>query len=55
VSQPLFATRIPPVLPPWRTNYAVSSDGRFLINSIAPEVAPAPITIGVNWPQTWPK
>ena len=55
VSQPLFATRLPPVLAPWRTNYAVSSDGRFLVNSIAPEVAPAPITIGVNWQQTWPK
>ena len=55
VSQPLFATRIPPVLPPWRTNYAVSLDGRFLVNSITPEVAPAPITIGVNWQQTWPK
>ena len=28
VSQPLFATRIPPLLAPLRTNYAVSSDGQ---------------------------
>jgi hypothetical protein len=56
VSQSLFATRIPPVLAPWRTNYAVSSDGqRFLVNSIAPEVAPAPITIAVNWQERWKK
>jgi Tol biopolymer transport system component len=56
VSQPLFATRIPPVLAPWRTNYAVTSDGqRFLVNSITPEVAPAPITIAVNWQEKWKK
>jgi hypothetical protein len=35
VSRPLFVTRIPPLVAPWRTNYAVSSDGqRFLINSV---------------------
>ena len=56
VSQPLFTTRIPAVLPPWRTNYAVSSDGqRFLVNSVAQEVAPAPITIAVNWQERWPQ
>jgi hypothetical protein len=56
VSQPLFTTRIPAVLAPWRTNYAVSSDGqRFLVNSVSPEVAPAPITIAVNWQQRWQK
>jgi Tol biopolymer transport system component len=50
VSQPLFATRIPPVLAPWRTNYAVSSDGqRFLVNSVVPEATPNVITIAVNW------
>jgi Tol biopolymer transport system component len=50
VSQPLFATRIPPVLAPWRTNYAVSSDGqRFLVNSVVAEAAPNAITIAVNW------
>jgi hypothetical protein len=50
---PLFATRIPAVLPPWRTNYAVSSDGRrFLVNSVAPEAPPAAITIAVNVPDT---
>jgi Tol biopolymer transport system component len=48
--QPLFATRIPPVLPPWRTSYAVSPDGqRFLVNSVMPEAAPNVITIAVNW------
>jgi Tol biopolymer transport system component len=56
VSQPLFATRIPAVLPPWRTNYAVSSDGqRFLVNSVTPEASPAAITIAVNWQATWKK
>jgi hypothetical protein len=56
VSQPLFATRIPAVLAPWRTNYAVSSDGqRFLVNSVTPEVAPAAITIAVNWQERWKK
>ena len=50
VSQPLIATRIPPVLAPWRTNYAVSPDGqRFLVNSVVPDAAPNAITIAVNW------
>jgi eukaryotic-like serine/threonine-protein kinase len=54
VSQPLFATRIPAVLAPYRTNYAVSSDGqRFLVNSLTPEAAPAAITIAVNWQEKW--
>jgi len=48
--QPLFATRIPSVLPPWRTNYAVSQDGqRFLVDSVMPEAERTPITIVVNW------
>jgi hypothetical protein len=52
VSRPLFVTRTPPVVAPWRTNHAVSSDGqRFLINSIVPETAPGAITIAVNWQQ----
>ena len=54
VSQPLFATRIPAVLAPFRTNYAVSADGqRFLVNNVTPEAAPAPITIAVNWQEKW--
>ena len=54
VSQPLFATRIPAVLAPFRTNYAVSTDGqRFLVNNATPEAAPAPITIAVNWQEKW--
>jgi serine/threonine protein kinase/Tol biopolymer transport system component len=53
-SQPLFATRIPAVLAPFRTNYAVSADGqRFLVNNVTPEAAPAPITIAVNWQEKW--
>jgi Tol biopolymer transport system component len=56
VSQPLFATRIPAVLAPFRTNYAVSSDGqRFLVNSVTPDAAPAAITIAVNWQERWKK
>jgi serine/threonine protein kinase/Tol biopolymer transport system component len=54
VSQPLFATRIPEVLAPYRTNYAVSSDGqRFLVNSLTPQAAPAAITIAVDWQNRW--
>jgi Tol biopolymer transport system component len=54
VSQPLFATRIPPVIAPWRTNYAASPDGqRFLLNSVMPEAVPPPITIAVNWLERW--
>jgi hypothetical protein len=56
VSQPLFATRIPAVLAPYRTNYAVSQDGqRFLVNSVTPEAAPSAITIAVNWQERWKK
>ena len=29
--------------------YAVSSDGRFLMNVTAEEVAPSPITLVLNW------
>jgi hypothetical protein len=54
VSQPLFATRIPAVLAPYRTNYAVSPGGqRFLINSVTPEATPSAITIAVNWQERW--
>ena len=54
VSQPLFATRIPAVLAPFRTNYAVSGDGqRFLVKNVTPEAAAAPITIAVNWQEKW--
>jgi Tol biopolymer transport system component len=56
VSQPLFDTRLPPVIAPWRTNYAVSSDGqKFLLNSVLPDAAPAPITIAVNQQEKWKK
>jgi WD40-like Beta Propeller Repeat len=56
VSQPLFATRIPAVLAPYRTNYAVSPDGqRFLVNSVTPEATSSAITIAVNWQERWKK
>jgi Tol biopolymer transport system component len=48
--QPLFQTRAPSMLAPFRTNYAVSPDGQlFLINSISPQAAKDAITIAVNW------
>jgi eukaryotic-like serine/threonine-protein kinase len=56
VSQSLFTTRIPAVLAPYRTNYAVSPDGqRFLINSVTPDATPSAITIAVNWQERWKK
>jgi hypothetical protein len=48
----LFATRTniaTPTNPP--SFYNVSPDGqRFLVNTLAEEAAPAPITLVVNWP-----
>ena len=32
--------------------YAVTSDGRFLLNAIVDEGAPPPISVIVNWEQT---
>jgi hypothetical protein len=55
VSQPLFPTRLPPVVAPWRTNYAVSADGRFLLNNVLPTAAAPPITIVVNGQERWKK
>ena len=53
---PAALWRIPAVLAPFRTNYAVSPDGqRFLVNSVTPEAAPAAITIAVNWQERWKK
>jgi hypothetical protein len=50
---PLFAVRIPggPIQPGGsHQQYAVSADGqRFLVNTLLPDPAPAPIRVIVNW------
>jgi serine/threonine protein kinase len=47
----LFATRVAEFANPYRTTYAVASDGqRFLINDIAENATPPTITVVVNWP-----
>ena len=46
----LFETRAPLTGNPYRSNYAITSNGqRFLVNSRT-EDAPSPITIILNWP-----
>ena len=51
VPRPLFATRIPPGVSPYRRNYVPTSDGqRFLINTLLEETAATPITVVLNWP-----
>ena len=46
----LFDTRAPSTINP-RSAYDVSPDGQhFLVNTVAEEGAPAPITLVVNWP-----
>jgi hypothetical protein len=41
---------IPGLSTPYRTNYAVASDGqRFLVNAVVPGVSPPPITVFLNW------
>ena len=48
--RPLFDTRAPRTINP-RSAYDVSPDGqRFLVNTLAEQAAPAPITLVVNWP-----
>ena len=52
---PLFSTRIVGgVANLLRTQYAVSRDGRFLINQLAEESTAAPITLILNWAGPWP-
>jgi hypothetical protein len=47
---PLFQTRLPPILTPFRANYTVTADGqRFLLNNLAPDGEPSTITIVSNW------
>ena len=45
----LFPTRIAPVVGTFRHQYAVSRDGRFLINQAAEESTTTPITLILNW------
>ena len=45
----LFATRIGAAVATARQHYAVSRDGRFLINETAEEAAVSPITLILNW------
>lgn len=48
--QPLFQTRVPPVLAPFRYGYAVSPDGqRFLLNNVVLDAEPSAITIVRHW------
>ena len=48
--QPLFQTRVPPMLAPFRSGYAVSPDGqRFLLNNVVPDAEPSAITIVRHW------
>jgi hypothetical protein len=47
--QPLFQTNLPNVLAPFRTAYAVSSDGqRFLLNALRPTPQVQAITVVLN-------
>jgi hypothetical protein len=48
VAQPLFETAVPD-LENARNRYAVSRDGRFLINTVLGEETTRPITIVLNW------
>ena len=47
--QPLFKTTLPNALAPFRTSYAVASDGqRFLLNSLRPNPQTSAITVILN-------
>ena len=45
----LFGTHIGVGTATWRAQYAVSRDGRFLINQVVEESTAAPITLILNW------
>jgi len=48
--EPLFQTRVPPVLAPFRIGYAVSPDGqRFLLNNVVLDAEPSAITVVRHW------
>ena len=48
--KPLFQTRVPAGVSPFRTNYVPTRNGeRFLIKTQASEPVPNPITVVVNW------
>ena len=44
---PLFQTRMYSL--PFKQQYAVSADGRFLINQVLEDASAAPITLVLNW------
>ena len=47
---PLFETRLPPMLAPFRRGYTVTPDGeRFLLNNLVPDAEPSAITLVRNW------
>jgi Tol biopolymer transport system component len=46
---PLFSVTLPPGTGANKQQYAVSSDGRFLINQPAESYTPKPITLLLNW------
>jgi hypothetical protein len=46
---PLFGTRMGVGTATWRAQYAVSPDGRFLINQVVEESTTTPITLILNW------
>jgi Tol biopolymer transport system component len=49
VARPLFQTRVPQNLAPFRSAYAVSPDGqRFLVASLRPNAEPSAITVVLN-------
>ena len=48
--KPLFQTRVPAGVNPYRTNYVPTRDGqRFLVNTLKRRPAPIPITVVLNW------
>jgi hypothetical protein len=48
--EPLFQTRVPPLLTPFRVGYTAAPDGqRFLLNNLVADGEPTVITIVSNW------
>ena len=48
--KPLFQTQVPVGVNPYASNYAVVRDGsRFIVNTLAGDSGPSPITVVLNW------
>jgi Tol biopolymer transport system component len=45
----LFQTRVPFLGSPYRSNYEVAGDGRFLVNTLVEGAASSPISVVLNW------